>query len=379
MSFSRKECLFSHSMTKNTMVSQPVAFKIDLRELIPCCYDYSALFVIENMSVTAYKQSTLEKIPVKFTVLNSNKRRVLTHDPCKISSKWPVDLPRGSHVKIAGTDSTPFCRSPSLWDEESRQALVNILAFMMSDSLWFSDAARGALAILEKSSRGEFNFKCRLCSKTGLARFREGEDGLPSFSLTRCKDDYVCVPSSTDEEDQVALEKLAGLLRSASLDNLDVLNRVTKEMAARPSCLELDCTSFPPVHRRTGDVVIPHEIMKHVTSLYQTMIEYADNFVIVSNEKSDIHVLIESPSANVGEVTGCMTLTIIYGSSLSEIHRNLCLDLHNVEGRNEQQHDCPVNATQLTDDVLVRRTPLRFMVKHTMSLRDWFEFHHYHF
>lgn len=366
-------------MTKYTKASQPAAFKLDLRELIPpCCYDCSALFVIDDMSVTAYKQSTWEKIPVKFTVLNQNKRRVLTDDPCKISSKWQVDLPRGSHVKIAGTDSAPFHRSPPVWDEENRQALVNVLAFMMSDSLWFSDAVRGALAVLENSTRREFQFECRLCLETGFARFREGKDGLPSFSLTRCKDDYVCVPSSTGDEDQIALEKLTGLLRSASLDNLAVLKRVTEEMAARTSCLELDCTSFPPIHRRTGDVVIPHEIMKRVTSLYQTMSEYADNFAIMSSEKSDVHVLIESPSANVGEVTGCMTLTVIYGSSLSEIHRNLSLDLRSAEGHDEQR-DCLANATQLTDDVLIRRTPLRFMVKHAMPLQEWFDFHHCQF
>ncbi|KAE8277018.1 hypothetical protein D5F01_LYC24050 [Larimichthys crocea] len=298
MSFSRKEYLFSHTMTRVTQANQPTVFKIDLRELIPC-YGCSALFVIDNMSVTAYKQSTLEKIPVKFTVLDENKKRVLTNDPCKLSSKWHVETVCRSYVTIAGTDTVPFDRSPPVCDEDNKQALANVLAFMMSSSLWVSDRARGAFDILVNSTRGEFEFTCDVCSEIGFACVMEGPDRLSYFSS--CEDDYVCIPSQRPcaDEDYVALRNLLTLLRSASLDNLDVLNRVTEEMAADRTFQELDCTSFPP-RQKNGNVAIPYELMKRVTSLYQTMSEYADNFAIIDNKTSNVKVLIESPSANIG-------------------------------------------------------------------------------
>lgn len=368
-------------MTRVTQANQPTVFKIDLHELIPCCCGCSTLFVIDNMSVTAHKQSTLEKIPVKFTVLDENKKRVLTNDPCKLSSKWQVETVCRSHLKIAGTDTVPFDRSPPTCDEDNKQALVNVLAFMMSSSLRVSDRARGAFDILVNSTRGEFEFTCDMCSEIGFACVTKGLDGLPSFSFSSCEDDYVCIPSRQPcaDEDYEALRNLLAVLRSASLDNLDILNRVAEGMAADRSFQELDCTSFPPRHVRTGNIVVPYEVMKRVTSLYQTMSEYADNFAIVDNETSSVKVLIESPSANIGEITGRLSLTIIYGSTLSDIYRKLSRDLRSVEGHNEQQQqDGLVDATQLSNDVLIRRMPLGFMVNdYTMSLQDWCEFYYH--
>lgn len=152
MSFGQKEYLFSHTMNRATsQARQPVMFKIDLRSLIPLG-DCSTLFVIDNMSVTAYKQGTLERIPVRFTVLNDNAKRVLTNDLSKQSSRWQVDVNGRSSLKIAGTDTEPFSRALSTYDEENRQALVNVLAFTMSNSLWASDKARGAFDVLVNST-----------------------------------------------------------------------------------------------------------------------------------------------------------------------------------------------------------------------------------
>lgn len=203
MSFSQKEYTFSHTMAKVSRAHQPALFKIDLRDLVPVCGELSPLFVMGNMSVTAYKQGTLEKIPIRFTVLGDNTRSVLTNDPCKLSSKWDIELNGGSRVKIAGTDTVPFKCTIAIHEEENRQALVNALAFMMLNSLWVSDRARGTFGIVAESVRGEFHFKCKLCP-----------DRQASFLFSQCADGYVCIPSPepcADDKDYNALRNLTAL------------------------------------------------------------------------------------------------------------------------------------------------------------------------
>ena len=189
-------------MNKVSEAHQPTMFKIDLQGLIPFG-DCSTLFIIDNMTVTAYKQGTLDKIPVKFTVLNDNKTRILTNDPSKLSSQWNVDINGGSCIKIAGTDTVPFNRTLSVYDDDNRQALINVLAFMMSNSLWASDRAKGALDVLVASTRGEFQFICGLCSAKGFVSITRGPSGIASFSFPQCADSYVCIPChqlSTDKD-----------------------------------------------------------------------------------------------------------------------------------------------------------------------------------
>lgn len=372
MSFSQKDYIFSHTMTRVSQPHQPAVFKIELRDLIPFG-DCSALFVIDTMSITAYKQCTLEKIPVKFTVLNDNNKRVLTNDPCKLSSRWPVDINCGSCMKIAGTDTIPFSRTLSVYDEDNRQTLVNVLAFMMSNSLWTSDRAKGAFDILNDSTRGQFEFTCNVCLEIGVARITKGPGGHPLFTFPRCTDGYVCIPSPQPcaDKDYEALRCLLALLRSASLDNLDILNRITGEMTADRACQEFDCTSFSTVHMYRGYIEIPYLEMKIITSLYQTMSEYADNFAIIDENSHHIKVLIESPSENIGEIVGCVSFTIIYGSTIFEMYGNLVHGLQHAEG-----HEDLTNMAQMSTDVLIRRTPLNFMMNNTMSLRDWCTFYY---
>ncbi|KAK2836050.1 hypothetical protein Q5P01_016534 [Channa striata] len=126
MAFCQKEYVFSHIITKDSRAHQPALFQLDLRDLIQPLGECSPMFVIDSMSVTAYKQGTSERIPVKFAVLNASKTRALTNDPCRLSSKWNVELGGLSSVKIAGTDKTPFHRSLSVYDEDNRQAMLNI-------------------------------------------------------------------------------------------------------------------------------------------------------------------------------------------------------------------------------------------------------------
>lgn len=379
MSFSQKEYVFTHTMNKVSEAHQPTMFKIDLQGLIPFG-DCSTLFIIDNMTVTAYKQGTFDKIPAKFTVLNDNKTRVLTNDPSKLSSQWNVDINGGSCIKIAGTDTVPFNRTLSVYDDDNRQALINVLAFMMSNSLWASDSAKGALDILVASARGEFQFTCGLCSTIGLARVIMGPSGISSFSFPQCADSYVCIPShhlSTDK-DYDALRNVLALLRSACLDDLGILHRVTQEMAmASPRAFQdLDCTSFPPRHMYGEGIVIPYAVMKYVTALYQTMSEYADNIAIVDGNRPHVKVLIQSPSDNIGEITGHLSITILYGTTLWDIYTKLIHGLRLAEGCEEEDIDSIATVTQLSTEVLIRRTQLKFMLNNHMSLKDWYNFYY---
>ena len=357
-------------MSKTCQPHQPATVKLDLQGIIPFG-DCSNLFTVDNVSVTAYKQGTSEKIPVKFTVLDSNKNRVLTNDPFTLSSKWQVEgINRGHSIKIAGTDTEPFSRTLSMHKDENRLALLNVLRFMMSNSLWTSERAIGALDVLVATAREAFAFTCDMCSETGVARVTKGPSGHPVFSFPQCADSYVCIPSgeSCVDEDNDALRNILALLRSASLDNLAILNHITREMATHRPFQELDCASFPPRQCR-GDIVIPFELLKYTTSLYQTMSEFADNIAIVDEKTPYVKLLIESPS-EIGEITGRMSLTLIYGSTLSAIYGTLRQGSRdNTEGCD--QIECLANLTQVGNDVLLRRAHLGFVMHNPMPLRDW--------
>ena len=370
-------------------------FKIDLQSLIPLG-DCSTLFAIDNMSVTAYKQGTSERIPVRFTVLNDDAKRALTNDPCKQSSRWQVDINgSSSSLKIAGTDTEPFSRALATYDDDNRQALVNVLAFMMSNSLWASDNARGAFDVLVDSTREEFEFKCELCLRIGtVCLMRKGPGGggggRPSFSFPQCLDTYVCTPAQQQQQpcadkDYEALVQVLALLRSASLDNLEIIKLVTREIAGA----HLDRTVHPLFadNNNNNVIIIPYAVMKYIISLYQSMSEYADNFAIVDERIPHVKVLIESPSENIGEIAGRVSLTILYGSSLLAMYSKLTQqqglrrageETHEEQQQQQQQHhqDSLANITQLSNDVVIRRMPLKFMLHNPMSLRDWYNFYY---
>ncbi|KAK2844054.1 hypothetical protein Q5P01_010713 [Channa striata] len=80
-------------------------------------------------------------------VLNASKTRALTNNPCRLSSKWNVELGGLSSVKIAGTDKTPFHRSLTVYDEDNRQAMLNVLTFMTTEGLRASEDAKGSVTV----------------------------------------------------------------------------------------------------------------------------------------------------------------------------------------------------------------------------------------
>ena len=378
MSFSQSEYVVSHTMTNASKPHQPVILKVDLCGLISIG-ECSTLFVVDKMNLTAYKQGTVEKIPVKFAIVNNTDNRILTNEPGRLSSKWNVNIDCGSRMKIAGTDTEPFHRALPVYDEENRQALINVLAFMMSESLWASDKAQGAFDLLVESTRGEYEFTCQRCLQIGIACVKkEPPSELPAFSFPSCVDGYVCIPSpqALADKEYDALRNLLTLLRVASVDNLDIVTRISEEISTDAAFEELECTYGHQTHGYKRTVEIPYTVVKYISTLYQTMSEYADNFAIVDRNRHYIKVLIESPSENIGEVTGSVLLTKIYGSTLLAIYNKLIHGLHNSEVCEEQQLDSLVNITQLSPDVLIRRTQLTFVLNNHMSLKDWFCFYY---
>ncbi len=113
----------------------------------------------------------------------------------------------------------------------------------------------------------------------------------------------------------------------------------------------------------SGNIVIPHAVMKFITLFYQTMSDYADNFAIVDEKTPHIKVLVESPSENIGESNGSVTLTIVYGRTLYEIYRKVSQSMSHTEGCEEREDlNSLANITQLSNEVLIRRTRFNFMI-----------------
>ncbi|KAK2847552.1 hypothetical protein Q5P01_010551 [Channa striata] len=69
-----------------------------------------------------------------------------------------------------------------------------------------------------------------------------------------------------------------------------------------------------PVHGRLMDFIV---------SFYRTLSKYADNFAMIHSKAPHVKVLIESPSENVGYITGSVTLTLLYGTSVLDVCYNM--------------------------------------------------------
>lgn len=373
MAFSQKTYVFSHTITKSSAANQPVVFPIDIRDIIPPFGKYSPMFVIESMSVQAHKQDTSERIPVRFTVLNDAKTRIVTNDPARFSSKWDVDVCGASSVKIAGTDETPFRRMLSVYDEDNRQALMNVLAFMMSpDSVQTADRARSSLDTLKAQcaySR-DFNMTCELCRRESVAQVVVRDDpGQPALRVPLCEDGYVCVPERADPHREAQTHRgLIALLRSAYTDNLSIV----REAVDRARFVDGNGCLSTYRHDR-GVEVFPYQLMRFILTLYRTLIEQADTLAVVDEKAPCLKVLIESPSDKIGYVSGSATLTLLYGASVLDVYRNV--NAGAVEGV-EERLDLTAAVAQFSCDTLIRRFPLDFHGdRHNVSMGEWCSFY----
>nr|BBA49172.1 hypothetical protein [Oryzias latipes] len=360
MAFSQKTYVFCHDVAKDSVSKQPLLFAVDLRDLISPFEGCSPMFVIEQMSLRAYKRDTFERIPAKFAVLNYAKSRVVTNDPSRLSSAWEVEL-NGKDVRIraAGTDTDPFCRTPSTHDDDNRQALLNVLAFMMSGGVRASDGARRSLDAMKGCLSSEhFTYACELCKGQCEATVIVTQPGYPSLSLPLCVDGYVCVPErsgSTSPKSQT-YRSVISLLRTAYEDNTSLVDRAIQAAFANSGFGRY-------LERGNGEVeLFPNPLINFVVSLYDTLSDQAGNFVAVDKHEPGLKVLVESPAEKVGHVTGSLTLTLLYGQSVLDVYSN-------VKARHRGT-DCPQDlldmhtaVTRLGCDALLRRFPLDFCSK----------------
>lgn len=256
MAFSHSDYTFSHVMKSTTDTSRPVVFSVDLTDLIHQD-GHSALFYIDSMTITAYRQGSWDKMPVKFALLNGNKTRAITFDPTRLSSKWSVDLGLDDdsvsykdhrdqfRVTIAGLENEPFNHTMPIYADENKQAALNVLGFMMSQSLWVADKARGALDVVMTSTVPEFTVHCNLCRQQRAVRIRQkGSDVYDSFlSFPLCGDDCVCTPLSGTSADPAyrAVCDIMALIRCAYADKLDTLMESSSQYAADRL---FDCLSY---------------------------------------------------------------------------------------------------------------------------------------
>lgn len=361
MAFEQTIYTISHTVSKDLDQYQPVIFQVDLSELVTRG-GTSALFVIENVRLNGYRQPDMGKIPVRFSVFNTTRERILTHDPCKRSSKWQVDSSYGSYLKIAGTNTFPFSRNHPIHEDESRQALLNIFSFMMSKSLWTTYRARGVWEDIISSGITQFDITCEFCSYPGRVSVTEASPGcVASFSFPECKDGYACVPTteSSHAAGGCAVAKLLALVRSASIDNLDIFRLIADRTPD---------SGFQ--HLYDGRIVVSQTWLQYTLSLYESMSKFADIFGIVDYTNAYIKVLVESPSERLGYIEGEITLTLIYGSSILEI----CQKVKGEQDMEENGHIDgyePVCVTQYSNQVLLRKCPLCFHVTDPMALKDW--------
>ncbi|KAK2825773.1 hypothetical protein Q5P01_019987 [Channa striata] len=273
MAFCQKEYVFSHIITKDSRAHQPALFQLDLRDLIQPLGECSPMFVIDSMSVTAYKQ--------------------------------------------AGTDKMPFHRSLTVYDEDNRQAMLNLLTFMTTEGLRASDDAKGSLDLLgAQCSNKDFVVDCERCGIESSARVVGSDTGNPTLRLCLCTDGCVSCPRRADAQREAQTHRsLIRLLRCAYRDNLDVICK---------AAWFTDSVGCDRLYADDPDrISIPFQLMDFIVSFYRTLSEYADNFAVVHSKAPHVKVLIESPSENMGYVTGSVTVTLLYGTSVLDVCYNM--------------------------------------------------------
>lgn len=358
MAFTQREYVFTHTLLASTKAYQPFAFQVDLADLIAPWGDCSPMFVVDSMIVKAYAGNAKTKAPIKFAVLNADKTKCLTNEPCKQSSKWTVayskELP---HVKIAGTDELPFHRSFPPYEEDGKLALSNVLAFMTTESFAAATEARGALEHL-RSGRAARTWMCD-CERCGLeftVQCAIEEAGRPALRLQLCADGNVCVPRRKNPERDANVHRaLIRLLWCSQRDNLDVVHQA----ARLADTLERDRRHMPQSERYLH---CSHQLIAFVASLYGTLAEYADNYAVVRAHAPYVKVLLESPCENIGYVCGSLTLTTLNGPSLLSVRRNMCgIEESGDTIENRGSTVAVMNAVaNLGCDALIRSVPMDF-------------------
>ena len=354
MSFETKKHIFSYNFKDaNTLASQRSIIRLNLKELIPndgC----SPLVAIETVKIKVYDKDC-NIVPVKFSVLNATLNKSLTQDPCVVSCTWSPDpnllLKR---TKVAGTELSPYKRTLTVTEEENRQAILNVLAFMMSANMQERMASKSCLEeVTGPSDLRTTEFQCAECRRLRTASVKEDLQ----FSMPCCHDGLICTPMQCKD----SLQKLAVVTRMAMVDTVDTTDTMpVLRLAAKQ--LYPDC-----IFRKSnqGVLLFHYKIMTFLTSLYSTLGEIAGTFFVLDEKHSHVNLLLESPKEKLLSVTGELTMTLLYGPDL----RSIYTELNTEESAYMTEH---VGVQQMTPDVIIKTVPLSFFTESDGSLNDWF-------
>ncbi|MEQ2209820.1 hypothetical protein XENOCAPTIV_004469 [Xenoophorus captivus] len=236
---------------------------------------------------------------------------ILTNEPYKLSSKWQVDSCYSLCLKIAGMDTLPFSHNHPIHKDKSREALINVLPFMLSKSLWTAYQARGAWDKIMSSN------ETQLCGRKA--------------------------PGHRDI-------------------------RVCKQPEHFPSGSRQDTGPWISTLVRWEDRGFASVAATH-PGLYRSMSAFANNFSVVDHANRHVKVLVESPSERLGYIEGEITLTLIYESSILGIYQKVKREQEVEENKDAEGH-AAVCVQQFSDQVLLRKWPLCFHTTDPMPLKD---------
>lgn len=371
MAFTQKTFTLSHVITKEVAANQAIMIPVDLSDLITAD-SRSTLFTVDGVSLTAYKRGTCERIPVKYAALNAGSTRVISHDVFKLSSPWPVDNPRLSAIQIAGTDTEPYARTLCVHDKRARVAMLNLLGFAMTSGLWGLRNIKRGLDDILTSRATEFAYVCKKCfNQTALTVDRN----TTLFKIPLChKDNQPCTPSPPAAGDETttysAVYRLISAFISAANNTMPGLDQLTRRWVNHlvpAHCTE--CDTFPP--RNPYAIVVPLDLLQRFAGLYDTMCAGVDSFAVVDSSSPRIRLIVESPSRDIGLLTGSIRITMIYGHCLAGIHEGLARNV----GPEDEDFE-PTDISQMTNDVILKSVPGVFVPTINVSLEEWCVCHH---
>lgn len=94
-----------------------------------------------------------------------------------------------------------------------------------------------------------------------------------------------------------------------------------------------------------------------------------DAFAVGDSASPCIRLIVESPSADVGLLTGSLSITMIYGHCLDSIRVGLAPE-------EPAEPFTPAEIAQMTDDVILKSVLAAFESTANVSLEEWCAYHH---
>lgn len=379
MALTKKTYTLSHTIgTKEVAANQAIVISVDLSDIVND--SLSTLFMIDTISLNAYKKDTCEPVPIKYAALNASMTRNITHDVFKLSSRWTIDGSDLREIQIAGTDLMPYNRTLCIHDKHARVTMLNLLGFAMTSGLWGIRNVKYNLDVILESKITEFTYNCIKCESlvATVVDDKTEINTLFRFPLC-CEDGQLCTPappSSKDHNNRLynAIYCMISALSSLGNNTIPGLDQITNMWAPHlvPKYCN-DCNKFPP--RSPYFVVVPQDLLRRFAGLYDTMCLGMDSFAVVDIKAPCIKIIVESPSSDIGLLTGGLSITMIYGHSLASIHAGVAQATSGLEEDEESSSTAAdvshIDITQMSNDVILKSIPGVFRPTICVSLMEW--------